>query len=882
MLNFIKNNRLNNIADNKNVFFLIHFFIYMIGLVALIILFSHVIFTSSSPYPLINNWDIPFYFPDKMREIVVYILSIAAIFLYFLTVSVLYRNNIRPYFFDEFEYKGFITLIFLLVAFLFNVALLCAEKHYGIVLMLGGIIWCFSICLPFWNDLILALSGGEGILFVEDEAVNVKCVRTTKKIFYIILFVVFVQFVWIFYPLVFGPLRIMNEYWDIPEQTVLNGHVVDNTKFINEYHLIGLHDKYDIRDPNQTNKANCLDLPDTSTVRDFIEQHNSQVNAMVGTVGFAFKPHPVSLYYYHHGFCLAGFISNQDLAEINFLLNELIPLKNYRNFSSNKISIDFIYSAQIRTLKKLILKSNNFKQYSLPYFGIEKLFLKQNLYEIHWQVLNRFFIHHQNFVLGPVNAMNLGQNPHQIFMQYGYLNTKLLTKFLHVIGGVNYQRYIKTTFSVYYIYYSLFLAFLFLIFKDIRYVLPAFLLTVAALNFSTFEFLYIAPGINPLRHFFDLPIMLFFFFYLKKKHEIFLWIALLFSYIEILTNDLFGCFILFSLLLVLFIRTIFEKQSVIKNLIFSAVVLMIGMIIFHLASVGTNVMTKYYLEGVLGFSYKTWFMVACLLLIGVSYIISFCGILKKDNFSYFVLLLIFYSQGLFFYFVWGSDLNHLYVFSPIFAITFVAILKALDNQIPLNTIFRNFLLIILTGLSFLVWIPSVALDFHSRSVFNEVFKTHKIYQWNLPTAKFISTMNPDYFKDSIQLIQRYSSGNKIYIISKYDNFIPFLAEKYSAMPYFDLQWFLISPKEVAKSIDAVEKNKPKYIFVDSDINRSYAPDMINAYAGQLGYLSDESVMRVMRLNELKKVFDAVKNDYHPVQSALLLTVYERNTTEDGH
>ena len=96
-----------------------------------------------------------------------------------------------------------------------------------------------------------------------------------------------------------------------------------------------------------------------------------------------------------------------------------------------------------------------------------------------------------------------------------------------------------------------------------------------------------------------------------------------------------------------------------------------------------------------------------------------------------------------------------------------------------------------------VYIPGLLSYYATRQEYEEIFVTHKTYNWNLEKAKFRSTMDPEYFVDSVSLIQTYApSHNGIHIISKYDNFLPFLAKKYSAMPFFDLQWFLLTAKEV--------------------------------------------------------------------------------------
>ena len=84
------------------------------------------------------------------------------------------------------------------------------------------------------------------------------------------------------------------------------------------------------------------------------------------------------------------------------------------------------------------------------------------------------------------------------------------------------------------------------------------------------------------------------------------------------------------------------------------------------------------------------------------------------------------------------------------------------------------------ALFFTLYLPSLK-DYHlAENNFKKIFVDHKIYQWDFPTAKFKSTMNPAYFYNAVSLIKKYSSGtDSIYMVSKYDTILPFLAGKYS-------------------------------------------------------------------------------------------------------
>ena len=97
------------------------------------------------------------------------------------------------------------------------------------------------------------------------------------------------------------------------------------------------------------------------------------------------------------------------------------------------------------------------------------------------------------------------------------------------------------------------------------------------------------------------------------------------------------------------------------------------------------------------------------------------------------------------------------------------------------------------------------------------------------------------------------------------------------MPYPDIQWFVITKKEVSECITRLKEKKPEYLFVDTDINRSLVPDKISPTIYLIGYLSEESEWRVQRLSLLRDIFDSVKKDYEPVEQGYLITAYKRKS-----
>jgi hypothetical protein len=103
------------------------------------------------------------------------------------------------------------------------------------------------------------------------------------------------------------------------------------------------------------------------------------------------------------------------------------------------------------------------------------------------------------------------------------------------------------------------------------------------------------------------------------------------------------------------------------------------------------------------------------------------------------------------------------------------------------------------------------------------------------------------------------------------------------MPFFDLQWFLLTAKEVNLCIERIQTQKPPYLFVDTDIERNLNGEIVSAELRFISGPGGESLMRVQRLNLLKGIFRAVKKDYEPVKQGILLTVYKRKLiAEERH
>ena len=164
-----------------------------------------------------------------------------------------------------------------------------------------------------------------------------------------------------------------------------------------------------------------------------------------------------------------------------------------------------------------------------------------------------------------------------------------------------------------------------------------------------------------------------------------------------------------------------------------------------------------------------------------------------------------------------------------------------------------------------------------KNNYDQVFKTHKLYKWeNERAGGIIATYSFDNFQNSIDLIKKHSVSNEIYMISKYDNILGILSEKYSGFPFFELRSTIVTIEEY-NQIKSIIEAKAEILFVDNDIDRDFDAEMKKMSFFDLElYWRDESFkQRIPKLEVLKKLFSEVKNSYELVEEGKLISVYRK-------
>lgn len=878
---------------SPKTFLELHFAICSIGLIGFVGMFSDMFVSSAMPVvPLVlNDYMKGFFFPRKPFDLAYFISVSAALFCYWGVVCLVLekwwkvladcftsivgcsRKRIVLVLLSDFLVSAMLLLLYCMDSLmnsnisLFSVnrilealgtlSVFIAHVFVGPLVMIFAILWLVICLLPV-------------ILLVLSRAWDNGSGRVIKVASCVLLGFVLLQAMHMFKPFVFERLKMLNEYFDIPSTVylmpkpktrfskqdvsergvVLTKTAVNATAFTNERVLWWPLRKYDVDEkPDMSAIADasmCSFMASDAIVRNFVELMRDRRNYG---------------YYYD---IPSGNLCVQSVATPA----DLDVLRGLSLSSADNAHVTDLYASSTRGITE-----HSRRQLAQD----EKQFLLSHRFEMHWQILNRWVIHHHNFVLGPVNELALGRNMNAINMQYGLLNAVLLERLLGLAGGVSYQAYFKVFYSFYYLYYALFVLLAFYMFRRVEYVLVTALLGFAALNSIGFQYLFLGPGGNPIRHFFDLFVIFGMLRYFSGGGIAWLFGSLFFALLAMLNNKEFGLFILLSLSGSLILRILSggSRRKFIELLSLCGAA--IAAIWIMLLPLGRDALAKYYMAGLLGFRLE--FLPGFVLLLGfsISCFLVVHFLRKKGEFKYIVMLLLFYSQQLLVYYIWGGMVDHFTMYVPIYALTGAAVFKMCADASPRLKVRENAILVLAICAALCVYLPCVAKYYLAKREYSGVFQTHKTYEWTMPRARFLSTMNPSYFEASVALIRKYEPANGMYMLSKYDAFIPFLAGKYQAMPFPEMSQFLVTPTEVRKSIEALKKDRPPLLFVDSNMGRDLGRDIIRPEMPVWGYLSEESRWRVERLSLLQKIWREVSFSYEKIDSGGLLDVYRLKT-----
>ncbi len=511
-------------------------------------------------------------------------------------------------------------------------------------------------------------------------------------------------------------------------------------------------------------------------------------------------------------------------------------------------------------------------------------FVKANELEYAHQIFTRGPFNHIGHILNPLNEYISGKAPADVYMQYGQGNTMLYKWTMDLFGGLSLDNFYKCYIS-YIIYSLLFLGLLLYLFKDPLFVLSSFAVYAISFFLNRYTAFILAPGIMPTIHLFDTTVFLLLLLYFRRNNPICLLAAIVLAVFSIYMNHQFGLVLLVSLMAATLPYIWETKQGRERYILLAILVLLTPLMLtapFFKTPANTNSTLHYFLLGYLSYRPNPEVVFLTIVYLVVSY--HFLFLIRKQTHylkNAFIFMFI-YSQGLLAYFYWSGLISHLFPLLPFIGLELILMLF-ITRELVVKTrkahTALNIGMMIITVLLVLSSIYAIAEFYKSKKVHTRNYEQHRVYHWNFDRAKIVTTINPKPFQESIALIQKYSplENSGIYILSVYDNVLPFLAKRYSLMPFFEMQSFVFTSKERTEAINRLMSQKPEYLFVENEIDVKQ-PDLWEPYFNYPNINKERKSNQERRL-ELGKIFTAVEEDYEKIEEGVLLSVYKSKTPE---
>ena len=674
--------------------------------------------------------------------------------------------------------------------------------------------------------------------------------RGQKKFFYAILGLLLVELFFMFYPFIHGRIFILNDYLDVPEYTMVDGKYVDNASFIRA-HKIGKLNKYDPRiDQGRSPKVIeglSLKTEPTQDLLMFVHKHSDR-------------------YFYDYGsrsLQISGHMLANNIENEFYILTLIIGQENLSN------------------LVRMFTVSDQYYNGDEYYKSTVESFLGKNYLELCYQVFPGHYFHHHNYMLSPVNEYFLGKDPVGINFFYGKLSSLILAKAVSLFGGMNFQNYLHASYCFYILYYLICVVVIFAIFRDLGFSILAAVVVYASLHMVGYDSIASAPGFNPLRHFFDLFVILFLYYFTLNNQRRYLVGCLGFAILSVMCNREFGAVILMALIVPLFIY-FYAKRSEGSFLNFFIVILgiVLSVLIIAFWYHTDNPMAVYSIIG-LGIPVLRFNELILMELALIPFYLFLIKVINcAKNLKYIALYLLVYFQLICIYLVWNPASNHFFSLGAIWGLGIVVFAKMLIDYKWSEGFKIRYLVPITVSVFALFYVPSLFFYYFEKHAYDNIRLTHRVYAWNFERASFDTTMDPSVFAGDIRLINKYVPRDKaIYIISKYDNFLPFLAGKYSAMPYLEVITSLVTQREINNCINVILENRPEYIFVDTDISRNLNGDVFYKNDSFVKMVAPDlwvaSSARVKMLKYLREIYYGIQDQYSPAEAGMLVTVYKR-------
>ncbi len=708
-------------------------------------------------------------------------------------------------------------------------------------LVAAGALWLLSSAGPFYGPALLRRCRAIDWRRQWNPA-------NTGRVYLLLFLVAVGQLLWLVSPFALQRLQMLNEYLEIPTITFFfdSDQAILNQRFLDQHGLLGPARRYlPDRDhggmPPISNEV-CVITPPAPGLKTFLQEDANKTSLLYDAQ--------------QQRLCAVDAITTEQWLRLRSLQTDELEQQKLDAWFASVSS----YSQRLRD--KVLSKE-------------EKQFFRVNRHILGFQYGGNGVIHHHGFMLNPLNEYDLGKPRSEIFAQYGWLNLWLTHGLMQVLGGINLHNYFRVWYSYYYLYYLLYFGLLWLIFRRRDYLAAGAMLAVGLLSFIDYQWLLQPPGINPIRRIAELPLLAGLWLYWQQPRPRHLLLVIASIWLAILNNWQFGLMALGAAGVCLGVQRWHRGALHGKSGDFLLGVGLIGgLLLVHWLRGGNDPLSAYYLAGSATLPIGLWRGPLILIIFAAGATLLARLFDPRRPMAYLCLFLLLYTAAVMTYSLWNGSATYLLVPGPLYVLTALAFLRYLAEKVPVFCLFHKQMAVMLVIVGLGVLLTGGWDQERTREEYLGLMGSHQVYEWDLDRAKFTSTMDSRYFQNGVVLIQKYSQDPKIHIISKYDNFLPFLAGRYSAMPYFEMSKFLISPRETALCVERLLTDRPEYLFVDTDIRRDFAVDMVHRFSPWSG-LNPLSRYHVAQMQQMQKVFATVQDQYELVEQGLILSVYKR-------
>lgn len=786
----------------------------------------------------------PFFYPEKRYALIAYAITLVTIAAYTIATLVHSRTPRAP-----------VTLSAAMMQWLLAAA--ASAWVWWAVGNPASVLWVIVAFLPWWLpparhallDRVVAQSGrflGLGVLLVG-------LVLTTLLLL----------------PLVLATPRVGAEMLDLPTTTLVQGTSVDTLAAFNHTPGLGLR-IYDSRQPGTTPPGPRLAVAMTPALERLLvgqcavpELHIERdpvMRTMLEHLSRQIYPIPCLRYDDTSGSLIAVGVIDDALADE---LHACVPPEQAAALESFISASRTTYLAvdchRFSTQDRALLSANEFG------FGNA--------------ILDRYIFHHHNFVLADIQKVALGCPLRKTNLQYGELPVLVFSAILSRCHALTFEAYLHLSNAFFLIYLISGAWFSWCILRDVRLTGIFVLANLCVIGAVGHDTLVRAPGMNPIRHLFDLAAFALLSRVLVSPNRVQLLLLIGLPLIAILNNKQTGLFLDGAIVVALITQAVTGDHGRRQAWIAALLLVVLG-IMLESSQPGEDTLSRYYIAGLDGFATPMLPLLAGFLVLAVA-IVCLIGLWPRMPQAQRALLMgaTTYSALMFLYFIWGGTPYHFLNFAGIYVLNLLIVVRILFDLTKRPQGKEAWAAVLATVMALCLGLALVACRLYGRDDVNleREFATHRVYAWNFPKAHVLSVMDPAPLEEAVALIDACPTGPGIHLISEYDDLLPFLADRYSAMPFLDLKWFLTGSAEARRCLEELRRDRPRFLFIDTALLRADVPnEIIDRSTPFLGYLHEESLLRNQRRNVMRELVRAIMVDYHITHQGGLLCVCERN------